>query len=75
MPWFPERNNVDLERLADMVFSLRRQVFRLHHYEWPPPGQWEDEEHEKRRERDNEERLMEWDNDTRRLILGLKVEE
>lgn len=70
MSWFPERNDPELERLAALVFDLRRDVFRLEHYHRAQEGVWETEEEEKRRERQNEEALMEWDNDTRRLILG-----
>ncbi len=75
MAWFPERNDPDLERLADLVFGLRREVFRVEEYQHAPPGQWEDEVHERRRERSNQERLMKWDNDTLRMIRGLQVEE
>ncbi len=68
--WFPDKNDPNLERLADMVFSLRRDVFRLEHYERAQEGVWEDEERGRRREQSNEERLMKWDNETRRMILG-----
>ncbi len=68
--WFPAKNDSDLERLADMVFSLRRDEFQRKHYERAQEGVWEDEKRQQRRERSNEERLMKWDNETRKMILG-----
>ncbi len=75
MAWFPERNDPELERLAAIIFDLRREVFRSQHYHAAHEREWETVEQEARRERRNQEALREWDNDTLRMIRGDKVAE
>ncbi len=70
MSWFPDKDNPELERLADIIFVLRRRLFRHEKFFPAHEREWESDEQEKRRERQTEEALMEWDNETRRLILG-----
>jgi hypothetical protein len=70
MSWFPEKNDPELERLAGIVFDLRRELFRQTEYEDGPEREWETTETEKLREIANERALMAWDLQTRRMILG-----
>lgn len=70
MAWFPDRADPDLERLATLVAELRLELFRLKRLKRAQEGVWEDEADERRRERYNEEALMKWQSETRRLILG-----
>ena len=73
MAWFPEKNDPELERLAGIVFDLRRELFLRTRYQGAHEREWESDEREKRREEENERRVMEWDNDTRKIILGNPV--
>lgn len=68
--WFPDKNDADLERLAAIVFDLRRDKFRHEILERPQEGVWISPEKEKAMEARNDELLMEFDLETRRLILG-----
>lgn len=68
--WFPEKNDPELERLASLIFDLRREVFMLTEYSGPPPGQWEDERHEKTREESNADKVREFDLETLRIVRG-----
>ncbi len=67
MPWFTD--NAEAEQLAGIIFDLRRGLFLATEYHRAQEGVWETAEQEKRRERSNEDRLREWDNETRRIIL------
>lgn len=69
MPWFTD--NPEAERLAGIIFDLRRDLFRYERFSRAQEGVWETVEEEERRARRNEERLREWDNETRGIILAL----
>ena len=70
MSWFPRKNDPELERLAGIIFGLRRELFLRDGYSRAQERVWETPEEEARRERHNEEALIAWDNETRKLILG-----
>ncbi len=72
MTWFPEKNDPELERLAALIFDLRRELFRHARYKSAHEREWETEEDEQRRERDNQQRLQAWDNETLQVIKGTK---
>ena len=73
MAWFPGRMSPEMERLAEIIFVLRRELFLLTEYERSQEGVWEMEEEEKRRDLRNDEAVKEWDNETRKIIHGDKV--
>lgn len=70
MSWFPDKNDPELERLAGIIFDLRRKLFLETKYRHAHEREWETAEQEARRDRDNEAAVMRWDLETRRLILG-----
>lgn len=68
MAWFPD--NPEADRLAGIVFDLRRELFMGTEYRRAQERVWEEEDEEARRNKRNEEALMRWDLKTRRMILG-----
>lgn len=70
MSWFPEKNDPELERLAELAEDLRRELFMWTEFRRPPPLMRETQEQKCWREKHNEEAWMAWSNQTRRLILG-----
>lgn len=68
MAWFGD-NDERAERLAGIVFDLRRELFRRTVYRHAHERVWETNEEEARRNEANEEALMKWDLETHRLIL------
>jgi hypothetical protein len=74
MSWFEGKNDDDLERLAGIIWDLRRELYMRTVYRPAHEREWESDEAECRREKDNEESLMKFDLETRRLILGTTEE-
>jgi hypothetical protein len=68
--WFPDKNDVEIERLAAIIWDLRREKFLREVYTNAHEREWETGEQEKRREKRNEEALIEFDLETRRIIMG-----
>lgn len=70
MSWFPGKNDPELERLATIIFNLRRELFLQTKFLRPQERVWEEEYEIRAREKLNEDNLREWDLDTRRIIQG-----
>lgn len=73
MTRFPGDVDPQRERLAALVFALRREVFMAKHYRRVQERVDADEEQECLRDRANEAALRQWDEETRQLILGTVV--
>jgi hypothetical protein len=70
LPFFPD--DPEQDRLARIIWDVRRELFRLTIYSRAHEREWEDDEHERLREKSNEDRLREFDRETRLLILWEK---
>lgn len=72
MGWFDDGDQ-RAERLAGVIFDLRRHLFLKTVHRPAPEREWETEEQETARERRNDEALMQWDLETRKLILDCNI--
>lgn len=70
MAWFPEKDDPELERLAQLIWDLRREKFCREILERPHERVWEEEDARERREARNEKKVHEFDLETIRIIRG-----